>query len=50
MKNARSTEVKPSVLGAFPSGLIVMANNPIMQPPALALLALLVCTMREVTS
>lgn len=38
MKNARSTGVKPSALGALVSKLIVLANTPLIQQasPALA--------------
>lgn len=38
MKNARSTEVKPSALDALASQLIILANTPLFQQasPALA--------------
>ena len=40
MKNARSTEVKPSALGALMNIAIVIINKPIVQQvmPALAML------------
>lgn len=38
MKNARSTEIKPSALDALVSKLIILANTPLIQQasPALA--------------
>ena len=47
MKNARSTEVKPSAFNALTSALIVLANSPSTQQ-AFALLALMTFTLRGV--
>lgn len=47
MKNARSTEVKPSVLDALTSTMIVLANSPSTQQ-AFALLALMTFVFSEV--
>lgn len=47
MKNARSTEVKPSALDALLSMAIVLANSPSTQQ-AFALLALMLFIVSEV--
>lgn len=47
MKNARSTEVKPSALDALLSIWIVLVNNLLTQQ-AIGLLALMLLTMRVV--
>lgn len=47
MKNARSTEVKPSALDALLSIWIVLVNNPLTQQ-TIGLLALMLLTMRVV--
>lgn len=47
MKNARSTEVKPSALDACLSILIVLANSPAIQQTA-SLLAVMMFIVSEV--